>query len=163
MVLTNDFFLSVWEWRPKSILPPPRRPHPYASELDSGFIPRQPSHNSSLFGCLCCTFILFAGTFPWPSHLSTWKTLMRLQRDIKASPSPRRFLWLLRFMAFFFFQPSSDMKDHQCFPHVVCMCTDTHFLSPSQPRSHVQTEWSVNQIRHPQCFRGKECARTTER
>lgn len=50
------------------------------------------------------------------------------------------------------------MKDHQCFPHVVRMCTDTHFLSPSQPRSHVQTEWSVNQIRHPQCFRGKECA-----
>lgn len=29
-------------------------------------------------------------TFPWRSHLSTWKTLMCLQHDIKVFPSPRR-------------------------------------------------------------------------
>lgn len=147
-------------------------PTPVFLWADSGFISWQPSHNSSLLACLCCTFILFAVTFPRPSHLSTWKTLMRLQHDIKASPSPNTLsgcfdLWLL------FFSPSYNMKDHQCFPHVR-MCTDTHghalphgdahmhvcahTFSLSQPHSHVQTEWSVNQIKHPQCFRENECA-----
>lgn len=91
------FFPILREVKPKSI----PSPAPVFLWADSSFISWQLSHNSSYLACLCCTFSLFVVTFPWPSHLSTWKTLMCLQRDIKASPSPQHSPWLFQFMAFF--------------------------------------------------------------
>lgn len=111
---------------------------PVFLRADSSCISWQLSHNSSLLVCLCCTFILFVVTFPRPSHLSTWKTLMRLQRDIKASPSPRHSLWLFRFMGFFFLlqheRPSVFPLTDVCAwthtdIHIMHVCTHTFSLS----------------------------------
>lgn len=107
--------------------------HPFSSELTAASSSSL-SHNSSLLVCLCCTFILFVVTFPRPSHLSTWKTLMCLQRDIKASHSPQHSHWLFRFMALFF--PLETWKTISVSRTDVCAWTPMHVmhictLSPS--------------------------------
>lgn len=122
--------------------------HPFSSQLTAASSSSL-SHNSSLLACLCCTFILFVVTFPRPSHLSTWKTLMCLQRDIKASRSPQHSHWLFRFMAFFF--PLTTWKTISVSRTDVCAWTPMHVrtLSTSRsPRGHIAPEWSVNHMKH---------------
>lgn len=103
----------------------------------------QLSHNSSLSACLCWTWILFVVTFPWPSHLSTWKTLMRLQHDIKASLLPRHSLRLFRFMALFFplLFLLATWKDISVSPTDVCELThmDVHvYTGTLRPKQSCQ-------------------------
>ena len=105
MVLTNDFFffLSVWEWDLKALPPPPHR-HPCASELDSGFIPRQPSHNSPLFGLFMLLIYFVCGNIsPTLSSLNVKNTNAPPTRHQSLSLAPTHSLAVSIYGFFFIF------------------------------------------------------------
>lgn len=92
-------------------------------------------------------------TFPWPTQLSMAKTLTCLKRDIKASPTLERAIWFMNF-----FSLCTAWEARQCSPPDVliwthhwwmyaniCMCSCVHY-------KHIQTESSVNQVKHPLRF-----------
>lgn len=101
-------------------------------------------------------------TFPWPTQLSMGKTLMCLKRDIKASPTLERAVWFMNF-----FSLRTAWKARQCSPPDVliwtrrgmyanmCMCSCVHC-------KHIQTESSVNQVKHPLRFSAQAWALNNE-